>query len=135
MGTFDMLHPGHLGLFEWCTRIAIDGTSRAEVVVAVNSDSFVKSFKEVATRYNQTERRAMVQGIKGVDRVVINNGYDQAGVILEQAPDMIVIGSDWARRDYLAQLGITQDWLDEHGIGLAYVPRTGDWSSTELRAR
>lgn len=131
MGTFDMLHPGHLGLFDWCARIAGDG----HVTVAVNSDSFVTAFKSVATRYSQAERMAMVRAIRGVDKVVVNNGYDQATVILEQEPDMLVIGSDWARKDYLAQLDITQDWLDEHGIGLAYVPRTGLWSSTEMRAR
>lgn len=143
MGTFDMLHPGHLGLFEWCSRIADAGRGDAghryesvgRVIVAVNSDSFVKAFKDVAPRYTQTERMLMVKALEGVDEVIPNNGYDQAAVIIGARPDMIVIGSDWARKDYLAQLAIDQDWLDEQGIALAYVPRTGAWSSTELRSR
>jgi cytidyltransferase-like protein len=138
MGSFDMLHPGHLGLFEWCRKIAAcddqddDGSDR--VIVAVNSSEFIARFK-TEPRYTTLERAAMVRALKGVDDVVINTGLDQPTLILDQNPDILVIGSDWARKDYLAQIGVTQDWLDEHGIGVAYVPRTGSWSSTEMRAR
>jgi glycerol-3-phosphate cytidylyltransferase len=143
MGTFDMLHPGHLGLFEWCSKIAGDPEHGArhyetDVIVAVNSDSFVKAFKKVAPRYTQAERMAMVGAIQWVDKVVGNNGYDQSAVIEEQHPDVIVVGSDWAPangKDYLAQIDVSQEWLDGHGIAVAYVPRTGLWSSTEMRGR
>jgi glycerol-3-phosphate cytidylyltransferase len=50
-------------------------------------------------------------------------------------PDLIVIGSDWARRDYYKQMGFTQDWLDERGIGLCYIPYTHGISSTEIKQR
>lgn len=130
MGSFDMLHPGHLGLFAWCKQIAGDG----ELIVTVNTDEFITRFK-TKPRYTTEERAAMVAALKGVDRVEVNTGLDQPSLILSLHPDLIVIGSDWARKDYLAQLQIDQDWLDAYGIGLAYVPRTGAWSSTELRAR
>lgn len=130
MGSFDMLHPGHLGLFDWCKRIAGDG----ELIVTVNTDEFITRFK-TKPRYTTQERASMVRALKGVDRVEVNTGLDQPSLILSLRPDLLVIGSDWARKDYLSQLQISQDWLDEHGIGLAYVPRTGTWSSTELRAR
>jgi hypothetical protein len=48
-------------------------------------------------------------------------------------PDYIIIGSDWARRDYYAQMGFDQDWLDERNIGLIYVPYTAGISSTDLK--
>jgi cytidyltransferase-like protein len=140
MGSFDMLHPGHLGLFAWCSRIAQgleeedSGEGSEQVIVAVNSSAFIARFK-TEPRYNTEERMAMVKALQWVDRVVENTGLDQPSLILSIKPDIIVIGSDWARKDYLAQLAINQDWLDEHNIALAYVPRTGDWSSTEMRAR
>jgi cytidyltransferase-like protein len=142
LGSFDMLHPGHLGLFAWCARIAGENGPKTAsgaieprvVIVAVNTSEFVARFK-TEPRYTTEERVAMVRGTRYVDEVVMNDGLDQAGLILEERPDMLVIGSDWARKDYLAQLQIDQDWLDEHGIALAYVPRTGNWSSTEMRAR
>jgi glycerol-3-phosphate cytidylyltransferase-like family protein len=142
LGSFDMLHPGHLGLFAWFARIAGgDGpaiSSEASklrfVIVAVNTSGFIGKFK-TEPRYTTEERVAMVRGTRYVDEVVVNDGLAQADLILEQRPDMLVIGSDWARKDYLDQLKIDQDWLDEHGIALAYVPRTGNWSSTEMRAR
>ena len=50
-------------------------------------------------------------------------------------PDYIIIGSDWARRDYYKQMGFTQDWLDSRGIGLIYVPYTEGISTTEIKKR
>ncbi len=44
-----------------------------------------------------------------------------------------MIGSDWARKDYISQLGVTQDWLDDRGIGICYLPYTKGISSTMLR--
>jgi hypothetical protein len=32
-------------------------------------------------------------------------------------------------------MGITQDWLDERGIGLVYLPYTAGISSTDIKAR
>jgi hypothetical protein len=48
---------------------------------------------------------------------------------------MIIVGSDWARRDYYSQMGFTQDWLDERGIGLCYIPYTLGISTTDLKKR
>jgi hypothetical protein len=55
--------------------------------------------------------------------------------ILAIDPDLVVIGSDWARRDYYKQMGFTQDWLDQRGIGLAYIPYTQGISSTIIKER
>jgi hypothetical protein len=50
-------------------------------------------------------------------------------------PDYVLIGSDWARKDYYKQMGFTQDWLDARGIGLIYIPYTKGISSTEIKKR
>jgi hypothetical protein len=51
------------------------------------------------------------------------------------SPDYIIIGSDWARRDYYLQMGFTQDWLDQRGIGLIYIPYTEGISTTDIKNR
>lgn len=131
LGTFDLLHPGHVGLFKRCRQIA--GTD-GRVVAAVNADEFVARFKrQPVMRTN--ERLEMVSACKPVDWAIENDGAKQADLIEAVSPDIIVIGSDWARKDYLAQLDITQDWLDEHNIAVCYVPRTGEWSTTEVISR
>jgi glycerol-3-phosphate cytidylyltransferase-like family protein len=82
------------------------------------------------------ERWDVVAACKYVDRVMVNtDGADSKPAILESQADLIVIGSDWARRDYHKQMGFTQDWLDEYGIGLAYIPYTRDISSTIIKQR
>lgn len=73
---------------------------------------------------------------KYVDDVVENiGGRDSRPAIIMVRPNIIVIGSDWAKKDYYAQMGFTQEWLDQRGIGLAYVPYTKDISTTILKQR
>ena len=48
-------------------------------------------------------------------------------------PDFIVIGSDWAKKDYYKQMNFTQEWLDENEIVLIYIPYTQGVSTTEIK--
>jgi glycerol-3-phosphate cytidylyltransferase-like family protein len=85
---------------------------------------------------NYEERKSVLLSCRFVDDVVPNiGGADSCLAIDLVKPDLIVIGSDWARRDYYTQMGFTQDWLDERGIGLVYIPYTAGISSTEIKAR
>jgi glycerol-3-phosphate cytidylyltransferase-like family protein len=82
------------------------------------------------------ERAAVLRELRCVHEVVANvGGADSRPAIESVEPDLIVIGSDWARRDYYAQMGFDQDWLDARGIGLVYLPYTKGISTTELKRR
>jgi glycerol-3-phosphate cytidylyltransferase-like family protein len=71
-----------------------------------------------------------------VDEVVMNVGGADSRIAIDQVqPNYIVVGSDWAERDYYAQMSFDQKWLDERGIGLVYVPYTKTISSTQIRSR
>lgn len=130
MGTFDTLHLGHLHLFEVCAQLSAGG----RVTVAVNTDEFVTRYKRQPLM-TYAERAALVGSLRTVDTVLGNDGTDQRALIDAVMPDLIAIGSDWAGKDYYAQLDLTQEWLDARGIILAYVPRVGGWSSTAVKAR
>lgn len=131
LGTFDMLHVGHLELFRACREMA--GPDGA-VVVAVNRDEFVRQFKGQLPVIPYQQRREMVAACRDVDLAVCNAGDDHAAwAIVTIDPDIIVVGDDWRDRDYLGQLGVTQGWLDRRGIRVVYVSRTTGVSTTDLR--
>lgn len=130
MGSFDMLHAGHVGLFAKCRQLAGAGT----VTVAVNTDEFIARFKRQPLCTFE-ERTAVIAACRDVDRVLANDGSAQWDLIQSVSPDHLVIGYDWHSRDYLAQIGTTEEQLTAAGIALTYVPRTGDWSTTAMRKR
>ena len=127
IGTFDILHFGHVAFLRQCERL---GT---EVIVGVNSDRFVRQFKTDPVM-TQAERLHAVQQIGY--RAELNDGPGRA-LIEATGPDVLAIGSDWARKDYLAQIDVTQDQLDEKKITLAYIPyvQAMPISTTEIRRR
>lgn len=135
MGSFDPVHAGHIGLFAKCRALANLSTS-SHVTVAVNSDSFIRSYKGHDPLMTEGERMTIIRACRDVDHVVLNRGGDwQPELIAAANPDVLLVGHDWASKDYLAQIRVTERWLDERGIQLVYVPRTGDISSTEIKAR
>lgn len=85
---------------------------------------------------NYEERKSVLEACRYVDRVIPNTGGADSRIAIDLVkPDVIVVGSDWARRDYYAQMNFTQDWLDERGIALMYVPYTNGISSTIIKSR
>jgi glycerol-3-phosphate cytidylyltransferase len=128
-GTFDLPHPGHYRLLERASHFG-------RVVVALNTDEFISTYKGKSPILTYSEREEILLACKWVDQVIPNVGGKDSTISIEMVkPDYIIIGSDWARRDYYAQMGFNQDWLDERGIGLIYVPYTKGISSTDIKNR
>jgi glycerol-3-phosphate cytidylyltransferase len=132
-GTFDLLHVGHLELLRECRKLAGEG----RVIVSLNTDEFVASYKGTPPVIAYDERKAMLLACRDVDAVVRNVGGADSKTAIEVAdPDIIAIGDDWLDRDYLGQLGISEEWLDERGLGpIVYIPRTTGQSTRFIRSR
>lgn len=128
-GTFDLFHSGHVNLLQKCSELGY-------VVVALNSDEFVMEYKGKQTIMSYEERKAVLESCRYVDRVVPNlAGADSKPSIEMVEPDIIAIGSDWARKDYHEQMQFDQDWLDARSISLIYIPYTQGISTTDLKRR
>jgi len=128
-GTFDLLHPGHLNFLRTCRRLG-------EVTVSLNSDEFIDEYKGQAPVLSYDERREMLLALPAVSNVIENTGgADSKIAILAVAPNVIAIGSDWARRDYYSQMGFNQDFLDYNGISIVYIPYTRGISTTAIKKR
>lgn len=136
MGTFDLLHPGHVHLLNWCRSLAGDGPDRL-VIATVNSDDFVERYKGRRPVMGEEDRRAVVSGVIGdVGQAWVHRTGENAQPTINRHVcygGIIAIGADWRDRDYLGQLGVTQEWLDERDIGVVYVPLLAGHSSTKLR--
>lgn len=128
-GTFDLPHSGHVNFLKKCAKLG-------EVVVSLNTDEFIESYKGKPPVMSYKEREAVLKEFRSVKFVVPNEGgADSKPTILSIKPTIIAIGSDWARRDYYSQMSFDQDWLDEQGISLMYIPYTDGISTTDLKRR
>ena len=128
-GTFDLFHAGHVEFLRQCALLG-------PVTVALNTDEFIETYKGKAPVMTYEERKTVLEACKFVSAVVENKqGSNSKPTIRDVNPDVIAIGSDWARRDYHKQMGFSQDWLDNRGIWLLYIPYTSDISSTIIKQR
>lgn len=128
-GTFDLFHSGHSNFLKRCYELG-------DVVVSLNTDEFISAYKGKPPVMSYQEREAVLLSCRWVEEVIPNYGGTDSKIAIEIVqPDLVVIGSDWARKDYYAQMGFTQDWLDERGIGLVYIPYTQGISSTDIKKR
>jgi glycerol-3-phosphate cytidylyltransferase len=129
-GTFDLFHKGHVNLLKWCKSMG------DKVVVSLNTDEFILEYKGKAPIISYEDRARVLMSCKYVDEVVPNYGGTDSKISISLVmPDIIVIGSDWAKKDYYSQMGFDQEWLDKMGIGLCYVPYTWDTSTTKIKSR
>lgn len=66
-GVYDMFHIGHLNLLNNAKRYC------DILIVGVNADSLVQSYKYKTPVINENERRYIVENIKAVDECIIDN--------------------------------------------------------------
>lgn len=128
IGTFDLAHLGHAYLFQKCLELA------DELVVGVNSDRFVGSYKGIAPAYDQDERMALIAALGY--RVELNEGPGR-DLIHRVRPNVLAIGDDWMPgkgKDYLRQIDMLPEDFDELRCTLAFIPMRIQ-SSTEIRRR
>lgn len=128
-GTFDLIHSGHVNFLRACADIG-------DVIVALNTDEFIAEYKGKPPIMSYYERAQVLKEFRCVADVIPNyDGADSRPAIERIMPNVIAIGSDWARKDYYKQMGFDQDWLDERDISLMYIPYTPGISTTELKRR
>lgn len=145
VGTFDLYHAGHVNFLYQCARIAgvhsDEHDEKHNVTVGLNSDAFIEHYKGTAPIYTYKERFKLLVNNRYVWNVIENDNKTIApllttgGAYNTSIYDFLVIGSDWAKKDYYAQIGVSQAELDELGIILIYVPYTKGVSTTELKER
>lgn len=129
-GTFDLFHYGHTNFLRQCSKLA------DKIIVSLNTDEFIQEYKGKTPIMTYSEREQSLMDCKYVHSVVPNSGgVDSKPAILEVNPDIIAIGTDWAKKDYYKQMQFTQEWLDNNDILLVYLAYTEGISTTEIKRR
>jgi glycerol-3-phosphate cytidylyltransferase len=124
VGTFDLLHVGHLALLEYCATLG------DTVAVGVASDEVVKLYKPNVPVVPLEQRIEMLLALRCVDIVLPYHEMDYISVCKEVKADIFVIGEDWGRKPH--NIGV-ENYLNEQGkktVQIKYNPRT---SSTKIK--
>lgn len=118
-GTYDLFHIGHLNLLKRAKALG------DYLVVAISSDEF-NAGKNKKCVYPLAQRMAIVEAIKYVDEVIVENCWEQkVPDIKAHDIDIFVMGHDWKGKfDYL------KDYCE-----VIYLPRTEGISTTLLKNR
>ena len=104
-GCFDIIHPGHIHILQQAK------TKGDILIVGLNSDSSIKSFKSPNRPVCPQEDRAFVlASLSCVDYVIIFDEDTPERLIIEISPDVLVKGKDYEGKfisgsDYLLANG------------------------------
>ncbi len=124
VGTFDLLHVGHLALLQYCATLG------DTVAVGVASDEVVKLYKPNIPVIPLEQRIEMLQELRCVDIVLPYHELDYLSICKEINADIFVIGEDWGRKPHNKDV---EDYFNEHGkkvVQIKYNPRN---SSTKIK--
>ena len=118
-GCFDILHIGHIRLFEF-VREHCD-----TLVVAIDSDERVKALKGPSRPLNnEGDRSYVLKGLVAVDEVLIFNSAQQLRDIVQQlAPDLMVVGDDYRDREVIGS---------EYAKELKFFEKIDGYSTTKI---
>jgi len=124
VGTFDLLHVGHLALLEHCATLG------DKLVVGVASDEVVGSYKRNVPVVPLEQRMEMLKALKCVDDVVSYDKLEYVTNCKELDIDIFVIGEDWGDKPHNIAV---EEYLNSKGkkiVQVSYNPKT---SSTKIK--
>ena len=116
-GCFDVLHPGHIALFQYAKSLG------DYLIVAIDSDEKValdKGFDRPI--FSMEDRRFVLESIECIDIVHTFNSRRSLENLLECIkPDILVVGSDWKNGVVVGR---------EHAKEVKFFERQGDYSTS-----
>ena len=121
-GCFDIIHPGHIDLLERAKKL---GT---KLIVGINSDKSVKAIKGASRPIlSQNERKAILEGLKSVDEVVIFDENTPESLIKSIKPQVLIKGGDWQIKEIIGA-----DFVLENGGEVFSLPLIEGFSTSKI---
>jgi len=124
VGTFDLLHIGHLDLLEYCKTLG------DKFVVGVASDEVVASYKRNVPVIPLAQRMRMLKSLACVDDVVSYDKLEYVTQCKEVDADIFVIGEDWGKKPHNIAV---EKYLKSKGAKIVQVSYNPQTSSTKIK--
>ena len=125
-GVYDMFHVGHLNILRRAKNLC------ELLIVGVTTDELCLKRKNKLPIINEYDRKAIVESIKYVDKVIFQTDMDKIKVVQQLNADVVFVGSDWKGTDswnrYEAE-------FKQIGCSVEYLEHTDGISSTILRSK
>ena len=121
-GCFDILHVGHISYLDKAKRLG------DILIVALNSDSSVKSIKEKNRPINTLkDRMKIVASLECVDYVCSFSQSTPLSIIKKLGPNVLVKGGDWKKEEIVGA-----DFVKRHGGKVVTIKFKKGYSTTGL---
>ena len=118
-GTYDLLHYGHINLLRRAKSFG------DYLIVALSTDEFNWKEKHKKTYFSFEQRKQLLEAVRYVDLVIPETDWEQKKTDMhEYHIDVFVMGDDWKGKF---------DFLEKEGVMVAYLPRTPEISSTQIK--
>ena len=121
-GTFDVLHMGHIELFNKARKLA---GPKGKVIVGTDSDERVRELKGPSRPINNIfDRIGFLRAIKYIDGVVTFSSDDELQARIKHfSPDILLIGADYIGKPIVGS---------QYAKKIVFIPRYGGLSSTMI---
>ena len=126
VGTFDLLHVGHLALLNHCKTLG------DVVAVGVASDEVVNLYKPNVPVVPLEQRVEMLQALSCVDIVRPYHELEYVSGCKAVNVDVFVIGEDWGQKSHNLEVDAYLQKMGKEIVQVSYNPRT---SSTKIKQK
>ncbi len=126
VGTWDLLHVGHLALLEHCKTLG------DVVAVGVASDEVVNLYKPNFPVVPLNQRAKMLAALRCIDIVHPYHKLEYVSACMELNVDIFVVGEDWGRKPHNLEVESYLKAAGKQIVQVCYNPQT---SSTKIKQR
>lgn len=124
-GCYDLIHPGHLALLEWCKSLG------ETVLVAINDDASVHRLKgEGRPVYPAAERSEILLALRWVDAVTVFAEDTPIETITPVIPDVLVKGAEYGAGEIVGE-----PFVVANGGRVARFPMKKGFATSRIVAR
>ena len=127
IGSFDVPHYGHFLFLKEAAKLG-------KVIIALGTDAWQTQYKRKPVLTYQ-ERKATLEMLPWVTQCVRRDQDSTREIVNMVLPKYLPYGSDWTLNEYLAINGLTQEYVDRHGLKMVRIVREGGMSSSKIIQR